>query len=65
MKRKFEEQTINLYAKSMLQNLFILIPITCQCVSETHFSSICLQAVINININKIFSVIKTIILKSS
>lgn len=54
MKRKFEEQTINLYAKSMLQNLFIMIPITCQCVSETHFSSICLQAVININIKKYF-----------
>lgn len=58
MKRKFEEQTINLYAKSMLQNLFIMIPITCQCVSETHFSSICLQAVININIKKYFQLLK-------
>lgn len=58
MKRKFEEQTINLYAKSMLQNLFIMIPITCQCVSETHFSSICLQAVININIKKYFQLSK-------
>lgn len=58
MKRKFEEQTINLYAKSMLQNLFIMIPITCQCVSETHFSIICLQAVININIKKYFQLLK-------